>query len=69
MRGRPRNLREYGWQEAEVDLSQGVHPEVVAARIGEPIDLVLRVADEQGWPITWDGTPKNATWIWQELDA
>ena len=62
MRGRGAR-REYGWGEAEAELAQGLHPEVVAARIGEPIAYVLEVADERGWPITWDGTPKKATWI------
>jgi hypothetical protein len=68
MRGRGAR-REYGWREAEVELAQGVHPEVVAARIGEPIAFILETADAQGWPITWDGTPKNAKWISQDLDA
>lgn len=68
MRGRGAR-REYGWLEAEVELAQGVHPEVVAARLGEPIAFILETADAQGWPITWDGTPKNAKWISQELDA
>lgn len=66
MRGRGAR-REYGWLEAEVELAEGVHPEVVAARIGEPIAFILETADAQG--ITWDGTPKNAKWISQELDA
>jgi len=59
----------YGWADAERELADGVHVEIVAARIGEPIDFVLEVADERGWPITWDGTPKNAKWISQDLDA
>jgi hypothetical protein len=61
--------KDYGWAEAERDLADGVHPEVVAARIGEPIAFVLKTADAHGWPITWDGTPKNAKWISQDLDA
>jgi hypothetical protein len=69
MRGRPPNLRTYGWREAEIELAQGVHPEVVSARIGEPIAFVLEVADERGWPITWDGTPRKARWIFAELDG
>lgn len=44
---------DYGWSQAEIDLADGVHPEVVAARIGEPIDFVLKTADEQRWPIRW----------------
>lgn len=54
MRGRGAR-REYGWVEAEAELAQGVHPEVVSARIGETIAHVLEIADERGWPITWNG--------------
>jgi hypothetical protein len=50
--------REYGWAQAEVELAQGVHPEVAAARIGEPIDFLLETADAQGWPITWNGSQR-----------
>ncbi len=57
------NSQTYGWSEAERDLAAGVHVEVVSARLGEPIAYLLEVADERGWPITWDGTPKNAKWI------
>jgi hypothetical protein len=59
----------YGWGDAERDLAAGVHAEIVSARLGEPIAFVLEVANERGWPITWDGTPKNAKWISQELDS
>jgi hypothetical protein len=59
----------YGWADAERDLAAGVHPEVVAARIGEPIAFILEVAGQQGWAITWEGTPKNAKWIFAELDS
>jgi hypothetical protein len=59
----------YGWSDAERDLAAGVHAESVAARLGEPIAYLLEVADAQGWPITWSGTPKNAKWISQELDS
>lgn len=45
--------REYGWAEAERELSEGLHPEVVAARLGENIEYLLEVADERGWPIIW----------------
>lgn len=55
MRGRGAR-REYGWVEAEAELAMGVHPEVVASRLGEPIDHVLKVADERAWPITWNGS-------------
>lgn len=54
MRGRGAR-RDYGWTEAEADLAQGVHPEVVAARLGEPIAHVLEVADDHAWPIRWKG--------------
>lgn len=47
--------RDYGWTDAEVDLAMGVNPAVVAARMGEPEEYVLEVADRQGWPITWKG--------------
>lgn len=50
-RGSHRN--DYSWPQAEADLADGVHPEVVAARLGEPIDHLLKVADEQRWPIRW----------------
>lgn len=63
MRGRSPILRDYGWADAERELADGTHPEVVAARLGEPIAYLLEVADERGWPITWDGTPKSAKWI------
>ena len=41
----------YGWSEAQNDLAVGVHPAVVAARLGERVDRVLEVADERGWPV------------------
>lgn len=44
---------DFGWGDAERALAEGVHPDVVAARLGEPIDYLLKVADEQGWPIRW----------------
>ena len=56
--GRPKAFRDYGWAEAERDLSEGVHPEVVAARLGENIEYLLEVADERGWPITWAHVPQ-----------
>lgn len=43
----------YGWAEAEADLSQGVHPGVVAARLGEPEQFVRDTAEERGWAITF----------------
>lgn len=58
----------YGWADVQADLEDGVHPEVVCARLGEPIAYLLEVASQQGWAITWDGTPTKAKWS-QELDA
>lgn len=58
---------EYGWAEAERDLSLGVHPEIVAARVGEPLDFVLETADAQGWSVTW--TDGRKRWPLTELDA
>jgi hypothetical protein len=46
---------DYGWAEARADLEQGVHPAVVAARLGEPEDYVREVAKDQGWPIAHVG--------------
>jgi len=46
---------DYGWGEAERELADGIHPEVVAARLGEPITYLIEVADERGWSITWSG--------------
>lgn len=66
MSGADRVVRDYGWAQAQEDLEEGLHPEVVAARLGEPISCLLEVADAQGWPITWNGTPKPASWT---LDA
>lgn len=58
---------QYGWSEAEAALADGIHPEVVAARLGEPISYLLEVADERRWPVTWDGARK-AIWA-PEVDA
>ncbi len=59
MRGRGAR-RDYGWDDARLELEEGCHPEIVAARLGEPIDMVLKVADEQRWPIRWHGpTPDD----------
>lgn len=51
MRGRGAR-REYGWNEARHELEQGIHPAVVAARLGEPEHYVLEVAERQGWPVS-----------------
>lgn len=64
MNNRGSYRKDYGWTEAEADLAGGVHPEVVAARLGEPIDHVLQVADEHAWPIRWQGPTPD-----QILDA
>lgn len=54
------NRRDYAWPEAEVDLAMGVHPAVVAARLGEPEGYIRDVADQQGWPIAWENEPVPA---------
>lgn len=46
---------DYGWDDARAELGQGIHPEVVAARLGEPVSYLLEKADEQRWPITYQG--------------
>lgn len=55
MRVGERFTHDYDWDDAAAELEDGVHPEVVAARIGEPIDLVLTTAARNDWPITWCG--------------
>lgn len=55
MNKRDYGRRDYEWPNAQRDLAGGVHPEVVAERLGEPIGYVLEVADAQGWPISWRG--------------
>ena len=62
-------MREYGWQEAQDDLADGVHPEVVAARLGEPIAYLLETADQQGWPIMWQGPTADQILDPAKLDA
>lgn len=49
------NGKDYGWANVQADLAEGIHPGVVAARLGEPEDYVLEVAVERGWPVTWVG--------------
>jgi hypothetical protein len=53
MRGRASH-RDYDWPRVEADLANGVHPAVVAARLGESMEYVLDVADAQGWPVAWE---------------
>lgn len=48
------NKEDYGWLEARRDLEEGVHPAVVAARLGEPEEYIRDTADAQGWPIAWE---------------
>ena len=57
-------MRDYGWREAEEELHEGVHPEVVAARLGEPVAYLLEVAEQQGWSVVWKGPTAE-----QVLDA
>lgn len=54
----------YGWDEARSELEQGIHPGVVAARLGEPEDYVREVAEERGWPVSYVGVTAE-----QILDA
>jgi hypothetical protein len=49
----------YGWADAERELADGLHPEVVAARLGENVAYVLEVADERGWPVCWEGPTQD----------
>jgi len=47
--------RDYGWGRAQEDLAAGLHPGVVAARLGDTEANVREVADQQGWRISWSG--------------
>lgn len=58
-----RFTHDYGWEDARSELETGIHPEVVAARLGEPIDYLLEVADQQGWQVTYQGA-KGAQGAW-----
>lgn len=64
MRGRKPMQDSYGWDEARSELEQGIHPGVVAARLGEPEDYVREVAEERGWPVSYVGVTAE-----QILDA
>lgn len=55
---------DYGWADAQAELANGIHPAVVAARLGETEDYVREVAGERGWPITYVGVTAD-----QILDA
>lgn len=54
MRGRA-TTRDYGWSQAQADLADGVHPGVVASRLGDTEANVREIADQQGWPVSWSG--------------
>lgn len=58
---------QYGMRDAEIALADGIHPEVVAVRLGVGHDDLMVLADEHGWPVTWDGTRK-AIWA-PEVDG
>ncbi len=47
--------RDYGWARAQADLANGIHPGVVAARLGDIEENVREIADQQGWPVSWSG--------------
>ena len=49
-----RRKANYGWADAEEELADGIHPEVVAARLGEPVSYVIEVAEQQGWPVSYE---------------
>jgi hypothetical protein len=51
--------REYHWPNAQTDLAMGVHPEVVAARMGLHISTILDTADAQGWAVSFRPVPPD----------
>ena len=55
MRGRTPILRDYGWVDAKRELADGIHPAVVAARLGKPMPEVIETAVDGEWLIAWDG--------------
>lgn len=71
MSGLPHGARrDYGWRECEEELHEGIHPEVVAARLGESVSYVLEVADQQGWAVSWSGpTPDQIIDAFERSDA
>lgn len=71
MKGLPHGSRpEYAWPQAQEELEDGIHPEVVAARLGEPVAYVLEVADQQGWAVTYQGpTPDQIVNAYERSDA
>lgn len=54
---RGRSHQNYGWADVQAELEDGVHPAVVAARLGEPEPYVLEVAEQQGWPVSYKAHP------------
>ena len=48
---------DYGWADAAADLEDGVKLSIVALRLGEPVDFVREVAEQQGWPVIYDDGP------------
>lgn len=46
--------KEYGWAEAQTDLSRGVNPMKVAIRLGTYEEAVIRHAADMGWAITYN---------------
>ncbi len=72
MKGHPgrSHRRDYGWTEAREELEEGIHPAVVAARLGEPLDFVVEEAERQGWHIVWEGpTPEQILDAHERADA
>jgi len=65
MKGRPRgSCPDYGWSQAQEELEDGIHPAVVAARLGEPESYLIEVAEQRGWAVTYEGPSPD-----QILDA
>ena len=52
MRGRGAR-RDYTMDDARADLEMGVHPDVVASRLGVLVGDLLELADAQGWPVSY----------------
>lgn len=50
-----RHPKGYGMAEAQSELEEGIHPGVVAARLGDTEENVREIAAQQGWPISWSG--------------
>lgn len=50
-----RHRNGYSMADAQEELACGVHPGVVAARLGDSEANVREIAAQQGWPISWSG--------------